>query len=63
MTTADITQLIGSLGFPIVMCIMVFMDNQKMRKEHKEETAGLQKCIENNTVIQQQILEHIRKEN
>lgn len=50
MDTNAISQLIGSLGFPIVMCGLLFWKMDKDDKAHKEETEKLTKAIENNTI-------------
>lgn len=33
MSAMDILQMIGSYGFPIVMCLMIYMDNRKLETE------------------------------
>ena len=38
-------QLIGSLGFPIVMCILLYNHLSKEQENHKEEIAQLRECI------------------
>ena len=38
MDTTEITQLIGSLGFPIVSCGALFWRMIKSDKQHEEET-------------------------
>jgi len=41
--------LIGSLGFPIVMCFMLFKDQKEAREAHKQEIDKLSAVIESNT--------------
>lgn len=48
-----IVQLIGSLGFPIAMCIYMMYSNNKTIKE-------LTDTINSNTTVMKQILEHFR---
>lgn len=43
VTTA--MQLIGSLGFPIVMCILLYTHLTKEQEAHKEEISQLRECI------------------
>lgn len=43
------TQLIGSLGFPIVACAALFWKVHQQDKQHREETAELAKTIQANT--------------
>lgn len=59
-----IMQLIGSFGFPIFACIFLYIQGEKEREEHHEETKKLNESIENNTVTLKLILEYFRaKEN
>ena len=44
-----ITQLVGSLGFPILACTALFWDNRETRKDHKAEVEKLAQVIEANT--------------
>lgn len=38
-------QLIGSLGFPIFMCILLYNHLEKEQQAHKEEIQSLRDCI------------------
>lgn len=38
-------QLIGSLGFPIFMCILLYTHLEKEQEAHKEEISQLRECI------------------
>lgn len=51
MDMAAITQLIGSLGFPIVCCIYLIYSNNKANEAHKEEIDKLRQTVENNTKV------------
>lgn len=33
MAAMDILQLIGSYGFPIAMCLLIYFDNRKLEQE------------------------------
>lgn len=71
MDINQITQLIGSFGFPIVACGAMFwymtklierfdkMLNQQTDK-HEEEIRSLSKTIENNTEIMNELLIYVR---
>ena len=50
MDIGAITQLIGSLGFPIACCIALFWQNQKMSEKHDEELKSITEAINNNTL-------------
>ena len=52
MDVNAITQLIGTMGFPIAACIALFYYLNKERENHKEEIDTLKNCInENNSVL------------
>lgn len=51
MDMAAITQLIGSLGFPIACCIYLIYSNNKANEAHKEEIDKLRQTVENNTHV------------
>lgn len=50
MDFSMITQLIGSLGFPIACCIYLIYSNNKANEAHKEEIDKLRQTVENNTI-------------
>ena len=50
MDVASITQVIGSLGFPIACTIGLFWYLVKISEQHKEETKGMTEAINNNTI-------------
>lgn len=45
-----IVQTVSSVGFPIVMCLMLYSQMLKTEEVHKQEIAELRKAIENNTL-------------
>jgi len=49
MESDAIMQLIGSLGFPIAMCLMIFWYLMKETESHKEEVNMLRDVIQKNT--------------
>lgn len=51
-----ITSLIGSLGFPIVCCVALFIQLQKSGERHKEEIAKLSEAINNNTSVMTELI-------
>ena len=46
-----LTQLIGSLGFPIVACIYMAVTQQKSEERHSKEVDELRKAVNNNTNV------------
>lgn len=51
MDTGTVTQLIGSLGFPIVACVALFIQNNKQEEMHKEEMDKVTVALNNNTTV------------
>lgn len=54
--------LVGSVGFPVALCVGLLYYLFKVQKDHKEETDQLKDAINNLNVVMKQILEHIRKQ-
>lgn len=50
MDITAIGSLIGSVGFPIVMCLMLFRRMDEQDKQHKEEMAKVTESLNNNTI-------------
>lgn len=61
MDITVITQLIGSLGFPIACVIAMFYYWNKEREDHKSELDSIRTALENNTQALIQIQEILRK--
>lgn len=57
----EITQIIGTLGFPIVCCGALFWYMVTQRKEHQEEIKELNKSIDNNTIAITKLVDHLEK--
>lgn len=51
MDAQGITSMIGSLGFPIVMCIIMIKLIFTMEESHKEEIDTLKESLNNNTNV------------
>lgn len=49
MELQSIQAFIGSLGFPVVCCLIQFYVILKMNKSHDETLSELKKTIDNNT--------------
>lgn len=50
MDFASIVQAIGTLGFPICMCLVMFYYMTKQTETHKEEVAKMTEALNNNTI-------------
>ena len=59
MDATAITQLIGSLGFPIVCCGALFWYMLKEKDAHKEEMEELCKSVEANTQAINKLCAHL----
>lgn len=62
----SITQIVGTLGFPIVCCGALFWDRIKAEERkakeaelHRQEVAELQKAIEANTLAITALCQHL----
>lgn len=63
-TSSTILQAISSVGFPIVMCIVMFLYIQKIEERHRQEIESLRHAIDetksainNNTVVMNRVLD------
>lgn len=54
-----VTQLVGSLGFPIVCCVALFWYLVKEKDAHKEEMEELRKSVEANTTAINSLCQHL----
>ena len=45
MDITQITNVISTIGFPIVMCIIIFKHLDKEREDHKEEIGSLKDVL------------------
>ena len=59
MDAATISQMIGSLGFPIAMCIYLVYSNNEQNKSHKETEDKLVEVINNNNIALQKLTDRI----
>ena len=53
--------LVGSLGFPIAMCIYMVYNQERTHRRHIEETAKLTELISNNTVALTRLAERLER--
>ena len=51
MELPTIIELIGSIGFPIVMCLILLQYMDKQNEKHDKEVHELTETINNNTKI------------
>lgn len=51
MDAQGLTTLIGSVGFPIVMCLIMVKVMMQMEESHKTEIDSLKESLNNNTNV------------
>lgn len=49
MDVTTLTQLIGSLGFPIIACVFLYKQNVNIENQHREEMTKMVEALNNNT--------------
>lgn len=52
-------QLIGSLGFPIAMCIWMAKHMQNMQEKHADEINALREVVQENTIALVKLVDKI----
>lgn len=62
MDVNAITQLIGSLGFPIVCCGALFYRMIKSDEKHQQEMDKMSDALNNNTLALTRLTEKLSKE-
>lgn len=62
MDVNAITQLVGSLGFPIVCCVALFWRMIKSDAQHKEEMDKISTSLSNNTEALLKLTERLGRE-
>lgn len=61
MDITVLTQLIGSLGFPIACVIAMFYMWNKEREDHKAEMQKMTEALNNNTLALVKIEEYMKR--
>lgn len=51
MDATTLSQLIGSLGFPIIACFYMAKMQEKQNEQHSKEVSELRQTVENNTKV------------
>lgn len=59
MDLNEVISSISTVGFPIVMCLIMFFQLEKQNERHKEEMDKISEAINNNTVALTQLAERI----
>lgn len=58
----SVLQAITTVGFPIVMCLILMWYINKTEERHKDETEKLTEALNNNTLAIQSLKDNILKE-
>lgn len=61
MDLTTLSQAIGSIGFPIIMCILMYERLNKQSVEHKEEMTKITESLNNNTLALQKLSDKLSK--
>lgn len=59
MDFQTVVNLISTVGFPIVVCLICFWYINKMQERHKEETDKLAEALNNNTLVMQKLIDNL----
>lgn len=54
---------ISTIGFPIVMCLILLKFQKDESKEHKEETEKFTEALNKNTIVLQKLCDRMGVEN
>lgn len=58
-----IMQAITTVGFPIVVCLIMIYLNEKQDERHREEMKEIKTAIENNTIALTKLIDKLGSEN
>lgn len=61
MDAQAIMSAIGSLGFPIVMCLLMYKQNNETQSKHKEEMDSVREALNNNTLVLKELTDKLGK--
>lgn len=61
MDSNTVVTMIGSLGFPIIMCLLMYKQQIESTRLHKEEMSELRKSIDNNTLVVQRLADKLEE--
>ena len=57
----DLSHFISTVGFPIVVSVAMFYQNNTLSTTYQEMTQGLQDKLEANTIVVQKLLDSLGK--
>lgn len=59
MDISVIMQAIGAVGFPIVMCLIMFWYVRELSDNHKKEVEEFSEALNNNTLVLQKVCDKL----
>ena len=59
MEATSILEIISTVGFPIACCIAMFIQQNKMSENHKNEMSEMKNAIDNNTIALTKLIEKL----
>lgn len=60
MESSVILEIISSVGFPIACCVAMFLQQNKMTENHKNEMSEMKSAIDNNTIALTKLIEKLK---
>ena len=60
--TPEILTAISTVGFPIVMCVIIYIQGSKDSKANREQIGSLTASLNNNTIVINKLLERMEKD-
>ena len=57
----DLSNFISTVGFPIVVSVAMFYQNNTLSSNYQQITKGLQDKLEANTLIMQKLIDNLSK--
>lgn len=59
LEVSTILEIISSVGFPITCCIVMFLQQNKMTENHKNEMLEMKNAIDNNTIALTKLIDKL----
>lgn len=55
-----ILEIISTVGFPIACCVAMFLQQNKITENHKNEMSEMKNAIDNNTIALTKLIEKLK---
>lgn len=59
MEMTSILEIISTVGFPIACCVAMFLQQNKITENHKNEMSEMKSAIDNNTIALTKLIEKL----